>query len=61
MRYKKEILYCEGGEALEQVAQRGGKCPSPGNVQGQAGWGSEKFDLVEDVPAHCRGIELDDL
>ena len=27
----------------------------PGNVQGQVGQGSEQPDLVEDVPAHCRG------
>ena len=30
-------------------------CPIPGNIQGQAGQGSEQLDLVEDVPAHCRG------
>ena len=40
---------------LEQVAQRGGRCPIPGNIQGQFGLGSEQPDLVEDVPAHCRG------
>ena len=48
-------------ETLEQVAQRGGRCPIPGNIQGQVGLGSEAPDLVEDVPAHCRGVELDDL
>jgi len=37
VRYKKEMLYCEGGEALEQVAQRSCGCPLPGNVQGQVG------------------------
>ena len=26
-------------------------------VQGQAGRGSEQPDLVEDVPAHCRGLD----
>jgi len=46
---------------LEQVAQRSGRCPIPGNIQGQAEQGSEQPDLVEDVPAHCRGIGLDDL
>jgi len=30
-------------------------------VQGQAGWSSEKPDLVEDVPAHGTGLEPDDL
>ncbi|KAK4822678.1 hypothetical protein QYF61_019547 [Mycteria americana] len=40
---------------------RGGRCPIPGNIQGQVGRGSEQPDLVEDVPAHCRGVGLDDL
>ena len=35
--------------------------PIPGSVQGQAGRGFEQPDLVEDVPAHSRGAELDDL
>ena len=39
----RKIIYCEGGEALEQVAQRSCECPLPGSVQGQAGWG---FHLV---------------
>jgi len=46
---------------VEQVAQRGGRCPIPRNSQGQVGLGSEQPDLVEDVPAHCRGVGLDDL
>ena len=50
-----------GGETLEQVAQRGGKCPIPGNIQGEVGQSSEQPDLVVDVPAHCRGGGLDDL
>jgi len=41
---------------LAQVAQRGGRCPIPGNIQSQVGWGSEHPDLAEDVPAHCRGV-----
>jgi len=40
---------------------KGGRCSVPGNVQGQGGWGSEQPDQVEDVPAHCRGVGLDDL
>ena len=36
--YKKEVFYDRGAEA--QVAQRGGGCPVPGDIQGQAGWGS---------------------
>jgi len=41
---------------LERVAQRGGRCLIPGNIQGQVAQGSEQPDLVEDVPAHCRGM-----
>jgi len=40
---------------LAQVTQRGGRCPITGSIQGQVGQGSEQPDLVEDVPAHCRG------
>jgi len=35
------VFYCEGGEALAWVARRGGGCPVPGDIPGQAGWGSE--------------------
>jgi len=35
-----ETCYDEGGETLAQVAQRDGRCPIPGNIQGQVGWGS---------------------
>jgi len=35
--------------------QRGGRCPMPGNIQGQVEQGSEQPDLGEDVTAHCRG------
>ena len=55
------MFYNEGGETLAQVAQRGGGYPIPGNIQGQAGRGSEQPDLVEDVPAHCWGVGLDGL
>jgi len=51
------MLYTEGGEVLARVAQRGGGCPIPGNVQGHVGWGSERPDPVEDVPAHGRGVD----
>ena len=36
---------------LEQVARRGGGCPVPGDIQGQAGLGSLQSDLVVDVPS----------
>jgi len=52
-----EILCNEGHEKLERVAQKGSGGPSPRNVQGQVGWGSEKPDLVEDVLADCRGLD----
>jgi len=50
-----------GGETLEEVSRRGGRCPIPENIQRRVGWGFEQHDLVEDVPAHCRGLGLDDL
>jgi len=59
--YKEEIFYNEGGGTLKWVAQRGSGGPIPGNIQGQVGRGSEQPGLVENVPAHCRGVVLDDL
>lgn len=44
-------------QPLEQVAQRGGGFPIPGNIQGLVGQGSEKSGLVEDVPARDRGLD----
>jgi len=38
--YKEEVFYSKGDEAVAEVAQRGGKCPVPGDIQGQAGPGS---------------------
>lgn len=54
---KKEILYNKNGETLAQIVQISGGCPTPGNIQGRAGGVSEKPDLVEDVPAKCRGVD----
>lgn len=31
--------------------------PHPGNIQGQAGRGSEQPDLVKIVPAPCGGLD----
>ena len=56
-RYWEEILYCKGGEALEQVAQKGYECSLPGSIQGQAGWGREQPGLVGGVPAYSHGVE----
>jgi len=61
VRYEEEYFYGEGGETLAHVVQRGGRCPNPGNIQGRVGWRSGQPDLVEDVPAHCREVGLDDL
>jgi len=47
------------GEALEQIDQRGGGCSIPGDIQGQAGQGSEQPDLAVGVPVHCRGVGSD--
>ena len=35
--------------------------PLPGSVQGQTGWGFEQPGLVEGIPAHGKGLDLDDL
>jgi len=58
---RKKFFYHEGGETLEQIAQRSSGGPIPGNTQGHVGWGSEQPGLVEDVPAHSRGVGLQDL
>jgi len=47
--------------SMKRSTQRGRGGPIAGNVQGQVGWGSEQPVLVEYVPTHCRGVELDDL
>lgn len=41
-------------ETLEQIVQRDGKCPFPGNILSQVGWGSEQTYLFEDVPVNFR-------
>lgn len=55
----KEIVPCEGGEA--QITQRSCGCTIPGNVPGQAGQVPEQPHVVSGIPAHGRGVELDDL
>jgi len=50
-----EIFYHEDGETLAQAAQRGGQCPIPGAIPGQAGQDSEQPGLVEDAPARYGG------
>jgi len=53
--FRKEILYNEGGETLERVAQRGSGGPIPGNIQDHVGQGSEQPDLVSSVAARFGG------
>jgi len=52
-------------KVLAQAVQRCFKCPIPGGVQGQAGWGPEQPGLVPDLvdcnPACRRMLELDGL
>jgi len=60
-RIRKTFFCVEGGETLEQVAQRGGRCPIAGNIQSQVGQGSEQPGLVEDFLAHSRRGGLGDL
>ena len=59
--YEENVFYGKCSEALEPIAQRGGGCPTPGDTQGQAGWGSEQPHLAVGVPVHCRGIGPDGL
>lgn len=33
----------------------------PGNIQDQVGQGSEQPHLVEDFPAHCKGVRIGEL
>ena len=51
-----EILYCEGGETLEQVVQRGCGCLHPGSIQDQARWGSEQPGLAGGIAANPSAI-----
>ena len=46
---------------LEQVSQESCGCLVPGGVQGQVGWNPGQPDLVGGNPAHCMGLELDNL
>ena len=55
------LLHFEGDRLLKQVAQRGCRCPGPGNIQGQVEQSSREPYLVVDVPAHCRWVGLEDL
>lgn len=51
-KYQEEIFYCE----IRQVAQAGCGHPSPGSVQGQAGYSLDQPGLMGDVPDHGRWV-----
>ena len=53
------VIYTEGGDTLEQVAQGACGCPMPGGIQGQAGCGSGQPGLVVGDPEHSRVLKLD--
>ena len=46
LSFWQEILHYEDGEALAQAAQRGFRCSTPGDTQGQVGWGHGQPDPV---------------
>jgi len=51
----------EGGETLENVAQKGYVCPACEGIHGQVEWDPGQSQLVSDDPAHGMGFELDNL
>ena len=53
-------LFNRDGETLEQVDLRCGRRLVHGNIQDEAGPGSEQPDLAVDVPVHREGVGLDD-
>ena len=70
--YQEKVFYSESGEALEQAAQRGGRCHIPGGIQGQAGprseqpiqlWMSlftagESDQVISNVPLKVKGNKM---
>lgn len=54
-----EILHCDSGEPLEQVAERSCRYHIPRNVQLQFGWDFGHSSLVKGVPSHGKVIKLD--
>jgi len=58
---KKNFFMVKVLKHWHRLPREGDRCAIPGNMHSQTGRGSEQPDLVEDVPAHCRGVGLDDL
>ena len=55
---RKKSFTVEGGEVLEEFAQRYGGFPIFGDFQGEAGPGP---GVAVDASVHCRGVGLGDL
>ena len=59
-----EVVYYESGKVLQQATQRGCRCPIPGGIQSQVGWGPGQPGLVLNVevgvPACGGGLEIHD-
>jgi len=58
---RKKVFYNKGGEALAQAAHRGGRNSFSGDIQIQAGWGSEQSDLAVGIPVQCREVGAESL
>ena len=50
--YYEKFLLRKSGEAVAQAVQGGCRCPIPGGIQGQVGWGPVQPDLVSDSLAY---------
>lgn len=61
LNIRKIFVNCGGSDALKQLAQRSWGCHTPGSVLGWIACGLEKPDPVNGIPAHDRGVELEDL
>jgi len=55
---RKKFFTYEGGEALEQVAQRSCGCTLPRSVQGRVEGRFEQSGLVEGVTTHGREVGI---
>ena len=56
IRCQEEIFCSEGGEGLEQFAQRNTEWPILGGIQGWVGWGPGPPDLLGGDPANGRSV-----
>jgi len=57
--YKEEVFYYKGGEARAYVAQRGDRSLILGDIQSQAGSGSEHLMELWVSLIHCRAVGSD--